>query len=80
MFLLKLVFVKNLILPTEKKKIFEKKKTIKTTINYKKVAKLLTYGGQVIDPTAYISHIYIYIYIYIDTETTKKPPGIAPAA
>ena len=26
------------------------------------VAKLLTYGGQVIDPTAYT---YIYIYIYI---------------
>ena len=34
--------------PCRKKKIFEKNKTK----NEIKVAKLLTYGGQVIDPTA----------------------------
>ena len=53
--------------PCRKKRIFEKKqKQQQKTI--KKVAKLLTYGGQVIDPTAYIyiyTHIYIYIYIYV---------------
>ena len=38
--------------PCRKKKIFEKQN--KTTKNNKKVVNLLTYGGQVIDPTAYI--------------------------
>ena len=33
----------------------------KNNKNNKRLAKLLTYGGQVIDPTAYIK-IYIYIY------------------
>ena len=51
------LFVKNLILPAERNDFFEKQKT--TTKNNKiKVAKLLTYGSQVIDPTAYI---YIYM-------------------
>ena len=50
-FLLKLsFFLKNLILPAERRKALKKK-----TKNYGiKVAKLLAYGGQVIDPTAYI--------------------------
>ena len=48
-------FFQKSLSPCRKKKIKKKKKTIK------KVAKLLTYGGQVIDPTACI---YICIYIY----------------
>ena len=50
-FLLKLVLFKNLILPAERRIFLKNKKQQKTI---KKVAKLLTYGGQVIDPTAYI--------------------------
>ena len=43
---------KNLILPAERRRFLKNKtKQQKTT---KKVAKLLTYGGQVIDPTTYI--------------------------
>ena len=52
-----LFFSKNLIFPTERRG-FLKKNNNKTI---KKVAKLLTYGGQVIDPTA-----YIYIYVALD--------------
>ena len=55
-FLLKLVFFsKNLILPAERSRFLKKK-----------VAKLLTYGGQVIDPTA---------YIYIHTHAVKLLTG-----
>ena len=60
-FLLKLVFFfKNLILLAERRRK-KKEKTNKTKQQktIKKVAKLLTYGGQVIDPTAYIyTHTY----------------------
>ena len=57
-FLLKLVFFSKISFSLQKEEYFENKKP--TKIN-NKVAKLLTYGGQVIDPTAYI---YIYnIYI-----------------
>ena len=53
--------------PCRKKKIFEEQK--KTTKNNKKeVAKLLTYGGQVIDPTA-----YIYIYISLSLSLSLSP-------
>ena len=52
-FWLKLVFVQKSHSPCRKNNIFEKQKQQKTI---KKVAKLLTYGGQVIDPTA---HIYM---------------------
>ena len=53
-FLLELFF-KHLILPAERRIFFKKQETIK------KVAKLLTYGGQVIHPTAYI---YIYASVF----------------
>ena len=46
-----LFFLKNLILPAERRIFLENPKN-----NEIKVAKLLTYGGQVIDPAA---HIYI---------------------
>ena len=59
-FFVKICFLKNLILTAERR-IFLKK-TKKTTNNEIKVAKLLTCGGQVIDPTACLC-IYIYIYI-----------------
>ena len=36
------------------------------------MAKLLTYDGQVIDPTAYI-YIYIYIYIVYAVEFETGP-------
>ena len=49
-----LLFFKNLILPTEKKDRKKKKTKKKQQKTIKKVARLLTYGGQVIDPTAYI--------------------------
>ena len=55
-FFVKICFVKTFILPAERRRILKKKQTTKN--NKIKVAKLLTYGGQVIDPTAYI-HIYI---------------------
>ena len=49
-FLLKLVFFfKNLILPAERRRFLKNKKHKK-----KQMAKLLTYDGQVIDPTAHI--------------------------
>ena len=57
--------------PCRKKNLFGNK----TTTNEKneiKVAKLLTYGGQVIDPTA---HIYIYIYLSLSlslSDTSTK--------
>ena len=51
-FLLKLVFFKNSHSPCRKEEDFWKTKN-KKKYN-KKVAKLLTYDGQVIDPTAYI--------------------------
>ena len=51
-------FFKNLILPAERRGFVKIKKKNKN--NLTKVAKLLIYGGQVIDPTAYI---YIYIYM-----------------
>ena len=55
LFLLKLVFFfKNLILPAERRRFLKnKKKTTKKTKT--KMAKLLTYDGQVIDPTADLS-------------------------
>ena len=61
-FLLKLVFFQKIHSPCRKKRIFEKTKK-NTTKKYKKkkkkqMAKLLTFDGQVIDPTAYI---YIYM-------------------
>ena len=60
MFLLNLAFFSKISFSLQKEEDFRKKKT--TTKNNKlKVAKLLTYGGQVIDPTAYIKP-YIYIY------------------
>ena len=57
-----LFFFKNHILPAERRIFFWKK----TEKHLKKVAKLLTYGGQVIDPTAYI---YIYIGVIIGQMT-----------
>ena len=50
-------FFKNLILPAERRGFLKNKKKQQKTIK-KKMARLLTYAGQVIDPTAYI---YIYI-------------------
>ena len=60
---LKLCFF-YLIPPAERRKILKTQKQQKHEI---KVAKLLTYGGQVINPTALTKkHIYIYIlWIYI---------------
>ena len=56
-FFVKTCFFQKSHSPCRKKRIFEKQK--KTTKNNKKqTARLLTYAGQVIDPTAYI---YIYI-------------------
>ena len=53
-----LTFFKNLIFPAERRGFL--KKTKNTTKNNKKqMARLLTYDGQVIDPTAYIYIIYI---------------------
>ena len=60
-FFVKTCFFQKSHSPCRKKRIFEKQK--KTTKNNKKqTARLLTYAGQVIDPTAYI---YIYVYIYM---------------
>ena len=53
-FLLKLVFFQKSHSPCRKKKIFEKQQKTKKKNNNKEMAKLLTYDGQVIDPTAYI--------------------------
>ena len=58
-FFVKLAFFQKFHSPCRKKKIFEKKIN-----NKKEMAKLLTYDGQVIDPTAYI-YMTITIYIYI---------------
>ena len=71
-FLLKLVlvlFFKNLILPAERSR-FSKNKKKQQTI--KKVAKLLTYGGQFIDPTA-----YIYITTWLSHKHTRTYTCIA---
>ena len=51
-FLVKNIFFKNLILPAERRGFLKNKKTTKN--NKKQMARLLTYAGQVIDPTAYM--------------------------
>ena len=58
-FFVKTFFFKNIILPAEGRGFLKNKKTTKN--NKKQMARLLTYDGQVIDPTAYI---YIYIIFY----------------
>ena len=62
------VFFVNLILPAERRRFLKKNKT-KQQKTIKKVAKLLTYGGQVIDPTA---HIYMYIYMCCRVKNWSK--------
>ena len=57
-FFVKTCFFKNLILPAERRILLKNKKT--TQNNTIKVAKLLTHGGQVIDPTAYIYILWSY--------------------
>ena len=61
-FFVKTCFFQKSHSPCRKKTIFEKQK--RKTKDNKKVAKLLTYGGQVIDPTAYI-YMYIYIFFFV---------------
>ena len=56
LFLLKLVFFSKISFSLQKEEDFWKTKKEKKN-NKKEMAKLLTYDGQVIDPTAYI---YIY--------------------
>ena len=55
-------FFKNLILPSERRRFLKNKTKQQKTI--KKVAKLLTYGGQVIDPTACIC-VYVCWIVYV---------------
>ena len=64
-------FERYLILPAERR-IFLKKRSINQKKNNEtKVAKLLTYRGQVIYPIYINKYVYIYIYIYTHSLPSK---------
>ena len=76
LFLLKLVFFfKNLILPAERRRFLKNNKTQQK--KKKQMAKLLTFDGQVINPTAYII-TKTSIKFFVLGARLRMPPPIHP--